>query len=392
MRSKTPALLIGIALATTVAVFTRPMWARHGSSRDRTEIEELLARRNAGLGTPVDPEEAARYRPDDPELFIPREDALTLLLGNTRAQQWDPITYFAAKPNFTLEADWPEHMGGRWTFRTNSAGLREDDEIAADVDVRILVTGDSHVDGMCNNSESYPNLLEAALSRDNSAQTVEVVNLGDRGYSFFNYLGVAEKYSGLGAKLFVVTVYGGNDFLEVLLPARYFAREAAPPRSDLQREQASKAESVSFSAWVQGVASVAWFRDHPEEIDRSLSLSIDCVKRIRRVCESHGTTLLVVYLPSALEIESGRMHERIESATSAAGLDDSALLQHAEIGRRFLRRVHAEGIETFDTSPALLASDHAMFWFRDMHLSVAGHQVVANAVKHCVARLCALQD
>ena len=98
---------------------------------------------------PVGPDVVARYFEIDGELTV-----------------YDPYSYFRHRGNLDVERPWEEHPDGRWMLRTNSLGMRRDSEPAAErPDLRVLVVGDSHTDGVCDNDESYCALLEAALAR-----------------------------------------------------------------------------------------------------------------------------------------------------------------------------------------------------------------------------------
>jgi hypothetical protein len=90
--------------------------------------------------------------------------------------------------------------------------------------VRVLVTGDSHTEGVCTNAESFTHLLEGALADARPGAAVEAINSGLSGYNLYNYLGVLEKGRALGPDVFVVTVYGGNDFAAAVQLYRYFER------------------------------------------------------------------------------------------------------------------------------------------------------------------------
>jgi hypothetical protein len=101
------------------------------------------------------------------------------------------------RPNVNLEFAWPEHQKGKIIFRTNNLGFREDNDTAikkADHTVRILVTSDSHTDGVVNNAESFPNLLEDKLNAGSISPGFEVINGGVGYYTFQNYAGFLRKH------------------------------------------------------------------------------------------------------------------------------------------------------------------------------------------------------
>jgi hypothetical protein len=101
------------------------------------------------------------------------------------------------RPNVQREVTWDEHPEGRVIMRTNNLGFREDtdtDVKKRDDTVRILVTGDSHIDGVVDNSESFPNRLEALLNSSGLGPTFEVINGGTGYYGPQHYSRFIEKY------------------------------------------------------------------------------------------------------------------------------------------------------------------------------------------------------
>ena len=58
---------------------------------------------------------------------------------------------------------------------------------------RILMTGDSHAAGVCENSESFTNVLEALLTEERGTP-VEAINAAQGGFDHYNYLGILEHY------------------------------------------------------------------------------------------------------------------------------------------------------------------------------------------------------
>ena len=103
---------------------------------------------------------------------------------------------------------------------TNNLGFREDEDTQENKPantIRVLVTGDSHIDGVVYNSESFPNLLESRLNADYGSERFEVINGGVGYYGPQHYLGFLRKYAFLRPDMFIVVVYSGNDFQDVTM-------------------------------------------------------------------------------------------------------------------------------------------------------------------------------
>ncbi len=131
----------------------------------------------------------------------------------------DELAGHLHRPHAKLEFAWNEHPKGRIVLQTNNFGFREDrdtDFRKPNNSVRILVTGDSHTDGVVNNAESFPNLLEEKLTTSSGSARFEVINGGVGYYAFQNYAGFLRRHLDLHPDYFIVTVYLENDFMEAV--------------------------------------------------------------------------------------------------------------------------------------------------------------------------------
>lgn len=391
--------LVALAIGTCLALVLASAALRFSSHVeaapriDRAAIARLLEKRAetpAERATPASTSTSScssERRPEDRRWFVPEADAATIFCVATRGQRYDPWSYYSHRPNLREVVPWTEHPRGEWIYSTNSAGFRMDAEVRRErPDLRVLLTGDSHTEGYCDNRDSFAALTERALADRRPGSTVEVVNAADGGYSFHNYLGVLEEHLDLRPHVFVFTVHGGNDFKEVLLPWRYFAHRPVPADSPGEVERRNATEHACPPALFQGLASIEWFTNHPDDVDVALDASLELVREMQRICATNGIAILCVYLPSPLEIESRRCADEIEPAERAAGITADDVARHARIGSRFRAALATSGIEVLDATPLFAASDRACYWKRDLHLSLDGHAIVARALTPLLER------
>ena len=163
LRAKT--LIVSSACALIVGGYSVKAWR---DSHKRAQLEffhseaETLAitrARGSSLGRSLAPQ-----HPEDWRYFLTPIVAGRIFLIKARGQIYDPWTYFRQRPNIVEKEPWPERADGQWMLRTNDLGFREDAALPVPRPaLRVLVTGDSHTDGVCNNDESFANLLEARL-------------------------------------------------------------------------------------------------------------------------------------------------------------------------------------------------------------------------------------
>jgi lysophospholipase L1-like esterase len=123
------------------------------------------------------------------------------------------------RPNVERFIPLADHDGGGYVFRTNGFGLRRDDhvEIPKPPGVfRVLVLGDSQVEGYVDNDEHYPHHLEQLLREQRGRDArVEVLNAGTGGYGPLGYYHwLRTRGRALDPDLVIVTVYLGNDLMD----------------------------------------------------------------------------------------------------------------------------------------------------------------------------------
>ena len=181
-------LLVALAPLTGCAEEEGPKLVFHDTSGGVEKILIRNARAASESGWAPRPDGRLALEP------IPKELARSFFGGMDRPgsrKVYDPDSYNFARPNLRGHQSFQEHQAGGFPVVTNNLGLREDaDTDVAKAGLRILVTGDSHTDGMCANSESFPNRLEALLAERRPGEVVEVLNAGRGGFSFHNYLGL----------------------------------------------------------------------------------------------------------------------------------------------------------------------------------------------------------
>src|SRR5688572_18322640 len=162
------ARLLGLSLGIGIAALGAFLWLDHARREEelarvsaeaelleqQAAIHALLEAKAARPAKPPSTDGAAvrAARPEDRHWYMPVEVAQTFFKVRANAQQYDPWSYYAHIPNLDAPVPFPEHPAGAWRLRTNGDGLREDGDIGSDrPSVRVLVCGDSHTDGFCDN-------------------------------------------------------------------------------------------------------------------------------------------------------------------------------------------------------------------------------------------------
>src|SRR5690606_18882269 len=187
MPSRTLCARLLLAATATVAAFVLAGAVRHwwwgAAPPESVELVDVRERLDRLLkGRTLDPEDLLPKPLDGERADVLREP---LSLNTARlffpqagmSRPFNQEFYFSRAPNLEVRVPWPEHPNGEYVMRTNALGMREDEEVdPCRPDLRILVTGDSHTDGICANSESFCNRLEARLAAEDGGRTVEALN------------------------------------------------------------------------------------------------------------------------------------------------------------------------------------------------------------------------
>lgn len=319
---------------------------------------------------------------------LPREQVERLYLSVRKGQYpYDRALNFRRRANLDETYKWPEHPAGAWTLRTNGAGFRMDAELGGGP--YLLVAGDSHIDGACNNDETVPGLLAEALRT--SRPELQVVNAACGGYSAHQYLGALELLCGdepgtfvdvdapVPVEALVVFVYGGNDFSEVLRLAHHFERTERPEGWGRENERLLPFVKTHAPAIGQALDSIVYFRNAEGEAESALRATLAVVEELGRHAARRDFRLLIAYLPSALEVERALHPGALDAPLAGLEVTDAELQGVTDLADRFLARAADLGVDTLDLRPTLSVGG-PYYWDTDLHLNPTGHARVLEPV------------
>ncbi len=247
-------------------------------------------------------ERLAPRTPEEWVFHLPLAQASSIFAIESGVTDYDPWCCARRVPNYDWSMPWPEHPRGLVRFTTNSLGLREDRELpATPAELRVLVVGDSHADGVCENSESFANLLELQLAQ-RTGRTTEVLNAANGGHSFLNYFGTWLRFREFRPQVLVVAVFGGNDFSGLMLPFLWLTGRACPPSSEWRDAQRLAAIELAPALVAQGIEQVETTRSFPRFLNEMALNAAWLCGEIGRSARAAGTELVVLYIPSPFEV------------------------------------------------------------------------------------------
>lgn len=345
--------------------------------------------------------------------------------------------------DFSQRYGWPEHPDGYVLIATNNLGLREDSatSLAPDDGVtRILALGDSHTDGLLHNRESWPNVVEHTETPE--LRNIEVLNAGVTGYQPSQYLRWWQtRGRAMEPEVVVLGYYVGNDLITGVADSSAAEEEGTAAESDRTDEQdpsltqavfrairhrcrlCALASLVSHRLWLDGPTyeETMFVRgDDPGEVSRYVSALRHCIgclwqsveqqwrahdtpglyetelrateqllRELRDDVVASGASLLLVLIPTKLQIED---------AARARATETASILGVPDYGRSFEDTFEADvegiaeslGIGTVPIRHLLEAEHRAtgrpMYYDADWHLNVHGSRIVGRAVAEALSR------
>lgn len=301
---------------------------------------------------------------------------------------YDPVLQFRRVENLTQTRVIEDADGGPYEYKTNSLGLRNDADVLAEKpELRILVTGDSHVDGVCRNSDGFPAALGSFLTNAKPDRAVEVLNAGVGGYNPYNYLFALEKYAELKPDVFVVVIYGGNDFSGMMTLQRYYERRPPPAMQPYTVDRFLRQEGCPKGMVPQEMAQVMYFLNNPDDeqvaIDTMNAISAEIVRR----CRALGVKPLFVYLPPASVGQPATFAVQLELAVAALELQRRAVGVSDRIADAWLAFLGKKQVLAVDLRPTFRASKTRFYWLADFHINVAGQRAAAATVHPALEQL-----
>lgn len=312
-------------------------------------------------------------------------DGLKPHFGETESNYYaaNPIAGHIHQPNAKREFKWPEHPSGVIIQQTNNLGLKEDSETQeqkAEGTYRVLVTGDSHTDGVIHNSESFPNVLEDSLNKNFYHKKYEFLNAGNGYYGPQNYYGCLKYYSNLRPDAFIVALYTGNDYMDAVRIEAENGRMKVPERP----------ESYYYDLWDldgkfpgftgQLMNQVKFFKSYPAYRDTALNVTHKYLGKIKAHCDSNDIDFMVVLVPTKLDIEPELDSARIDTAFQIMKFTQADIQQNESLTDKTVEWLNTTGVRYVDMREPLKAAEGELYWKADLHINHLGHAEIAKTI------------
>ncbi len=303
--------------------------------------------------------------------------------GESDYYQPDSLAGHFHKPNVTRDFKWMEHPLGRIVMKTNNMGFRNDEPTQIEKpqgSIRIIITGDSHTDGVIFNSESVATRLKEMLMVKFPDKNFEVLNAGNGYFGPQNYSGVYRKCLNLKPDVFIVIIYTGNDFLDGIRIESENGRLQVPARSDSYYGDLWSVDKLYTGFTGQYLNQVKFFKVYPQFLDTALIIMKNNLEKINNDCKKNGTRFLIMLLPSKIDTEAKTDSVRIAEVLGMMKFDQRDIVNNYKMTADLVSWLAEKQIPFLDLFPAFKSSDVELFWKADYHINHSGHEEMAKQI------------
>jgi hypothetical protein len=218
------------------------------------------------------------------------------------------------------------------------------------------------------------------------SRSIEALNAGKGSFTFYNYLGQLEKFLWLRPDVFIVTIYGPNDFAEVLAPYHYFEGTPRKPGAAKYWPLVERAIAVDRAWLAQDGLSLKFFAVHPDEVSVALRAAKEAAMDIQDLCEANAIQPIFVYVPGMLDVyrRSGSEDPQLEGLAArlyeAIGITPADASVHDRMGDELLAFLAERGIPALDVRQLFAGKAQRFYWLEDHHIDVAAQQEIGKAL------------
>ncbi len=296
---------------------------------------------------------------------------------------YDDLAGHLHKPNANREYTWQEHKKGKVVLQTNNLGFREDVDTKGEKPagiIRILVTGDSQTDGVVYNAESFCNQLEYLLNRGEKNPRYECINGGIGHFGPQHYSGFLKRFLYLKPDVFVVVVYTGNDFLDTFYIEESSGRLQTPLRPPGYHDKLLEADEMLSGSLAQSLNQIFFFKTFPELMGKAVEITTIHIEIINQICKDNKIKLLVVLLPTKLDIELHMDRDRIMAASKIMQLSEKDFGIIRQLTEALISWLTKRKINYIDLYSPMKKKLRKLYWKKDHHLNGRGHRVIARII------------
>ena len=325
-------------------------------------------------------------------IFVSENHKLDELYAKKDYLSKDSLTMFWHVANMNKHFDFEEYSPEGFNKRTNNLGFVKNRNTKIDKDslVRVIITGDSHTDGVLPDDKTFPNIMEDSLNLNlnlnlnlslNLSSKYEFLNAGMGNFTFKNYFGVLKKFLYLKPDIFIVNVYTGNDFIENIFYENKNGEFFNTLKTFWARLKWKYFEKYMNNS--QSLAQAVYFKTYPERINESIELTSVYVDSMASLCKKNNIRFYISFLPTSVDVENRYLDNIISKGKYS--LQDIFVAQ--DIKQRLISQFSQKDITSIDLLPEMKKHNaDSLYYKTDDHINAAGHIAVARILLDSIFR------
>lgn len=285
----------------------------------------------------------------------------------------DTLGLHVIKPGLIQKWSFSEHNYDSIRKFYNTAGFQRKSITQEKSDTpayRILITGDSHTDGVVSTSENFCSLLEDSIKKTGS--NVEVLNAGLGLYSFKDYVNVLKRNLKFKPSAFIVVYYAGNDFIENLMYDYHWYNPVRSVKIFLTRIGWRYRYPLMHNS--QGPCQALYFLKNKGDMETSLRLSKTYLEEINSICNANHIAFKLLALPSFFSFNEN-LHAKTDSAYGFAKKD---LLSERWFANKLQTFCAEKNISFYDLNNEMGKNAAKYYYQYDQHINAEGNKTVAS--------------
>ncbi|MBU0547566.1 MAG: SGNH/GDSL hydrolase family protein, partial [Candidatus Omnitrophica bacterium] len=244
--------------------------------------------------------------------------------------------------------------------------------------VRVLVTGDSQVDGTVNNNESFPHVLESKLNSGSQTTKFEFLNGGVGSYGPDQYFLFLNKYLFLDPDIYIICIYTGNDFMD---SARILEdKNGLNERPEEYFSSLRNCLMLSNGAINQVANQIYYFKTFPQMREKSVKHALELIIKIDNYCKQHNIDFILVFLPTKADVEWQSDGDVLEKVKNCLALSESDLKINRELTQTLIQGVLRNNISFIDFYDPMKNKNVEFYWKKDYHLNNRAHSFIAEKI------------
>lgn len=306
-------------------------------------------------------------------IYVSENHKLDELYVKTNYLSKDSLTMFWHISNMNKHFDFSEYAPGGFDKRTNNLGFVKNRNTTINKDslVRVIITGDSHTDGVLPDDKTFPNLMEDSLNLH--SPKYEFLNAGMGNFTFKNYFGVLKKFLYLKPDVFIVNVYTGNDFIENI----FYEKRNGDFLNTLKTFWA-RLKWKYFDKYMnnsQSLAQAVYFQTYPQRIDETIMLSSGYIDSMVGLCKRNNIRFYISFLPTAVDVEN----RYVDNILSKGKYFLKDIFVAQEIKEKLTTAFNKQSLKSIDLLPEMQKhKGDSLYYKSDDHINAAGHRIVCK--------------